>query len=204
MFCTPCTCTGMMRAAPACRCPTTGAARGCSVIPTAQSRNVWVYTYIGTLVRCNQERPKEYNTHTQTHIHTGALVRHVGIIIRSAPRGFVALELLDAISITQRVHRVLAAGRALMHARTHTHTHTHSHTTTQQDPYPLRGGSTILIRYSMTQKLTSIVNYKKDGLIKYVPASGTKPATGTRQVLDIDSQPLTQFAGNLPAKRLDM
>jgi hypothetical protein len=34
----------------------------------------------------------------------------------------------------------------------------------------------------MTQKLTSIVNYKKDGLIKYVPASaavGTDPTTGT-------------------------
>jgi len=68
----------------------------------------------------------------------------------------------------------------------------------QQDPYPLTAGSTVSIRYSMTQKMPSIVYYKKDGFIKYVPASGTNPATGTCQILDIDSPPLTQFTGNLP------
>jgi hypothetical protein len=73
----------------------------------------------------------------------------------------------------------------------------------QTDPYPLQNGSTISIRYSMLQRITSIVNYKKDGLIKYVPASGINPTTGTWQILEIDTQPLTQFAGNLPANRLD-
>jgi hypothetical protein len=49
----------------------------------------------------------------------------------------------------------------------------------QTDPYPLTNGSTIAIRYSMLQRITSIVNYKKDGFIKYVPASGLDPGTGT-------------------------
>jgi hypothetical protein len=73
----------------------------------------------------------------------------------------------------------------------------------QTDPYPLQNGSTIVIRYSMIQRITSFVNYKKDGLIKYVPASGTNPTTGTWQIVDIDTQPLTQFAGNLPISRTD-
>lgn len=73
----------------------------------------------------------------------------------------------------------------------------------QTDPYPLQNGSTIAIRYSMLQRITSIVNYKKDGLIKYVPASTTNPTTGSWNIIDIDTQPLTQFAGNLPASRLD-
>jgi hypothetical protein len=73
----------------------------------------------------------------------------------------------------------------------------------QTDPYPLQNGSTIAIRYSMLQRITSLVNYKKDGLIKYVPASGTNPSTGTWNIIDIDTQPLTQFSGNLPANRLD-
>jgi hypothetical protein len=71
------------------------------------------------------------------------------------------------------------------------------------DPYPLQNGSTIAIRYSMLQRIASFVNYKKDGLIKYVPASGTNPTTGSWQILDIDTQPLTQFAGNLPISRTD-
>jgi hypothetical protein len=73
----------------------------------------------------------------------------------------------------------------------------------QTDPYPLQNGSTIAIRYSMLQRITSLVNYKKDGLIKYVPASGTNPSTGSWNIIDLDTQPLTQFAGNLPANRLD-
>jgi len=73
----------------------------------------------------------------------------------------------------------------------------------QTDPYPLQNGSTISIRYSMLQRITSLVNYKKDGLIKYVPASGTNPSTGSWNIIDLDTQPLTQFAGNLPANRLD-
>jgi hypothetical protein len=72
----------------------------------------------------------------------------------------------------------------------------------QTDPYPLTNGSTIAIRYSMLQRITSTINYKKDGLIKYVPASGIDPATGTWQILDIDTQPLSQFAGNLPLNRI--
>ena len=71
------------------------------------------------------------------------------------------------------------------------------------DPYPLTNGSTIAIRYSMLQRITSTINIKKDGLIKYVPASGTNPTTGTWNIIDLDTQPLTQFAGNLPASRLD-
>jgi hypothetical protein len=73
----------------------------------------------------------------------------------------------------------------------------------QTDPYPLQNGSTIAIRYSMLQRITSTVSYKKDGLIKYVPASGIDPTTGTWQILDIDTQPLSQFAGNLPFTRID-
>ena len=71
------------------------------------------------------------------------------------------------------------------------------------DPYPLQNGSTIAIRYSMLQRITSTINIKKDGLIKYVPASGTNPTTGSWNIIDLDTQPLTQFAGNLPANRLD-
>jgi hypothetical protein len=71
------------------------------------------------------------------------------------------------------------------------------------DPYPLTNGSTIAIRYSMLQRITSTINIKKDGLIKYVPASTTNPTTGSWNIIDIDTQPLTQFAGNLPANRLD-
>jgi hypothetical protein len=71
------------------------------------------------------------------------------------------------------------------------------------DPYPLQNGSTIAIRYSMLQRLTSTINIKKDGLIKYVPASTINPTTGSWNIIDIDTQPLTQFAGNLPANRLD-
>jgi hypothetical protein len=71
------------------------------------------------------------------------------------------------------------------------------------DPYPLTNGSTIDIRYSMLQRITSTVNYKKDGLIKYVPASGTNPTTGTWQIVDIDTQPLSQFGGNLPVSRIE-
>jgi hypothetical protein len=74
----------------------------------------------------------------------------------------------------------------------------------QTDPYPLTNGSTIAVRYSMLQRITSVVNNKKDGLIKYVPASGIDPATGTWQKLDIDTQPLTQFAGNLPVSRIEV
>jgi hypothetical protein len=55
----------------------------------------------------------------------------------------------------------------------------------------------------MLQRITSTVIYKKDGLIKYVPASGTNPTTGTWQILDIDTQPLRQFAGNLPIGRIE-
>ena len=71
------------------------------------------------------------------------------------------------------------------------------------DPYPLTNGSTIAIRYSMLQRITSTINIKKDGLIKYVPASGANPTTGSWNIIDLDTQPLTQFAGNLPANRLD-
>ena len=71
------------------------------------------------------------------------------------------------------------------------------------DPYPLTNGSTIAFKYSMTQKILSSVFYKKDGLIKYVPASGTNPSTGTWQMIDVDSQALTQFAGNLPLTRIE-
>lgn len=71
------------------------------------------------------------------------------------------------------------------------------------DPYPLQNGSTIAFKYSMTQKIQAITYYKKDGLIKYVPASGTNPSTGTWQMIDVDSQALTQFAGNLPFTRID-
>jgi hypothetical protein len=71
------------------------------------------------------------------------------------------------------------------------------------DPYPLQNGSTIAIRYSMLQRITSTINIKKDGLIKYVPASGTNPTTGSWNIIDLDTQPLTQFSGNLPANRLD-
>ena len=71
------------------------------------------------------------------------------------------------------------------------------------DPYPLTNGSTIAIRYSMLQRITSTINIKKDGLIKYVPASGTNPSTGTWNIIDIDTQPLTQFSGNLPLSRTD-
>jgi hypothetical protein len=73
----------------------------------------------------------------------------------------------------------------------------------QTDPYPLTDGSTIAIRYSMLQRITSTINIKKDGLIKYVPASGTNPTTGSWNIIDIDTQPLTQFAGNLPISRTD-
>ena len=71
------------------------------------------------------------------------------------------------------------------------------------DPYPTTNGSTIAIRYSMLQRITSTINIKKDGLIKYVPASGTNPTTGTWQILDIDTQPLRQFAGNLQIGRIE-
>jgi hypothetical protein len=71
------------------------------------------------------------------------------------------------------------------------------------DPYPLTNGSTITFKYSMTQRIQTSVFYKKDGLIKYVPASGTNPTTGTWQMIDVDSQALTQFAGNLPFTRID-
>ena len=71
------------------------------------------------------------------------------------------------------------------------------------DPYPLQNGSTIVIRYSMLQRITSTINIKKDGLIKYVPASGTNPTTGTWNIIDLDTQPLTQFSGNLPISRID-
>ncbi len=71
------------------------------------------------------------------------------------------------------------------------------------DPYPLQNGSTIAIRYSMLQRITSTINIKKDGLIKYVPASGTNPTTGTWQIVDMDSQSLSQFGGNLPISRID-
>jgi hypothetical protein len=72
----------------------------------------------------------------------------------------------------------------------------------QTDPYPLTNGSTIVIRYSMLQRITSTINYKKDGLIKYVPASGTNPTTGTWQIVDIDTQPLSQFGGNLDMSKI--
>jgi hypothetical protein len=72
----------------------------------------------------------------------------------------------------------------------------------QTDPYPLTNGSTIAIRYSMLQRITSIINYKKDGLIKYVPASGTNPTTGTWQIVDIDTQLLSQFGGNLDMSKI--
>lgn len=71
------------------------------------------------------------------------------------------------------------------------------------DPYPLTNGSTITFKYSMTQKTLSSVFYKKDGLIKYVPASGTNPSTGSWNIIDLDTQPLSQFAGNLPFTRID-
>ena len=70
------------------------------------------------------------------------------------------------------------------------------------DPYPSTNGSTIAIRYSMLQRITSTVNYKKDGLIKYVPASGVNPTTGSWVIGDIDTQPLSQFAGNLSINRI--
>jgi hypothetical protein len=70
------------------------------------------------------------------------------------------------------------------------------------DPYPLQNGSTIAIRYSMLQRITSTINIKKDGLIKYVPASGTNPTTGSWNIIDIDTQPLTQFSGNLDWSRI--
>lgn len=71
------------------------------------------------------------------------------------------------------------------------------------DPYPATNGSTIAFKYSMTQRTQTTTYYKKDGLIKYVPASGTNPSTGTWQMIDVDSQALTQFAGNLPFTRID-
>ena len=70
------------------------------------------------------------------------------------------------------------------------------------DPYPLTNGSTITFKYSMTQKTQTSVFYKKDGLIKYVPASGTNPTTGTWQIIDVDSQALSLFAGNLDWSRI--
>ena len=71
------------------------------------------------------------------------------------------------------------------------------------DPYPLTNGSTIAFKYSMTQRTQASVFYKKDGLIKYVPASGTNPSTGTWNIIDVDSQALSQFGGNLPFTRID-
>ncbi len=55
----------------------------------------------------------------------------------------------------------------------------------------------------MLQRITSTINIKKDGLIKYVPASGTNPTTGSWNIIDLDTQPLTQFSGNLPISRID-
>jgi hypothetical protein len=72
----------------------------------------------------------------------------------------------------------------------------------QTDPHPLTNGSTIAIRYSMLKRITSTINYKKDGLIKYVPSSGTNPTTGTWQIVDIDTQPLSQFGGNLDMSKI--
>ena len=51
--------------------------------------------------------------------------------------------------------------------------------------------------------ISSTINIKKDGLIKYVPASGTNPTTGSWNIIDLDTQPLTQFSGNLPISRID-
>jgi len=71
------------------------------------------------------------------------------------------------------------------------------------DPYPLTNGSTIAIRYSMLQRITSTINIKKEGLIKYVPASGTNPSTGTWNIIDLETQALSAFAGTLPANKLE-
>lgn len=70
------------------------------------------------------------------------------------------------------------------------------------DPYPLQNGSTIAIRYSMLQRITSTINIKKDGLIKYVPASTTNPTTGSWQIADIDSISLSQFGGNISMSKI--
>jgi len=71
------------------------------------------------------------------------------------------------------------------------------------DPYPLQNASSIAIRYSMLQRINSTINIKKEGLIKYVPASGTNPTTGTWNIIDLETQPLSAFAGTLPANKLD-
>ena len=69
------------------------------------------------------------------------------------------------------------------------------------DKNPIHDETAIFRRVSSL--VAARVHNKKDGLIKYVPASGIDPATGTWQILDIDTQPLTQFASNLPFTRID-
>jgi hypothetical protein len=62
----------------------------------------------------------------------------------------------------------------------------------QADPYPTTAVSTIAfkknLKCSMTQRITSIVNHKKDGFTKYIPASGNDPATGNWQIVGADSR----------------
>jgi len=69
------------------------------------------------------------------------------------------------------------------------------------DKNPIHDETAIFLRVSSL--VAARVHNKKDGLIKYVPASGIDPATGTWQILDIDTQPLKQFAGNLPVSRIE-
>ena len=71
------------------------------------------------------------------------------------------------------------------------------------NPYPLQNISYIDVKYSMTQKITNTINYKKDGFIKYVSSSGTNPKTGNWKMIDIDSQLLSQFGGNLNINRIN-
>jgi hypothetical protein len=54
----------------------------------------------------------------------------------------------------------------------------------------------------MLQRITSTINYKKDGLIKYVPASGTNPTTGSWVIVDMDSQSLSQFGGDISMSKI--
>jgi hypothetical protein len=72
----------------------------------------------------------------------------------------------------------------------------------QTNPYQATNGSTIAIKYSMLRRTIEHVNYKKSGLIKYVPVAGNNPNSGNWTMIDIDTQPLDDFSGDLPFSRI--